>query len=207
MLVGQNPENAVTLTKGVEVSLAKAAEETGTVLKNVTIGLGWDRQAEPGEPEFDADSVAIVLDKDGKLIPGIMPLIFYNNLTNENGSIVHSKDNRTGEGAGYDETIKIKFDQLDAKVGMMIIGLSIHGAPASGQNFGQIDNAMADVVDDATGNIAVHIDLTKNLSSATALDAVKFTKEANGTWSCKYVGQKTEGLAGLLTKYGIAFNA
>lgn len=137
MLVGQNPENAVTLTKGVEVSLAKAAEETGTVLKNVTIGLGWDRQAEPGEPEFDADSVAIVLDKDGKLIPGIMPLIFYNNLTNENGSIVHSKDNRTGEGAGYDETIKIKFDQLDAKVGMMIIGLSIHGAPASGQNFGR----------------------------------------------------------------------
>lgn len=206
MLIGNNVEGAVSLSKGVEVSLAKAAEETGTTLEEVTIGLGWDRQAEEGEPEFDADSEALVLDKDGKTIPGIVPMIFYNNLTNENGSIVHSKDNRTGEGAGYDETIKIKFKQLDPRIGMIVIGLSIHGASNNGQNFGQIDNAMADVVDDITGNVAVHIDLTKNLSGAIALDAIKFAKEENGAWSCKYTGKKVNSLEALLTNYGIAFN-
>lgn len=206
MLIGNNVEGAVTLTKGVEVSLAKAAEETGTTLEEATIGLSWDRQAEEGEPEFDADSEALVFDKDGKLIPGIAPMIFYGKLENENGSIVHSKDNRTGEGEGYDETIKIKFKQLDPRIGTIIIGLSIHGAADNGQNFGQINNASADVVDDNTGNIAVHIDLTKNLSAATALDAIKFTKEENGIWSCKYTGIKVGSLEALLTKYGIAFN-
>lgn len=207
MLIGNNAQNALTLAKGVEVSLKKAAEETGTVLVKATVGLGWDRQAEAGEADFDADSEAILLDKDGNVVPGIIPMVYYNNMTSEDGSIVHSKDNRTGAGEGYDETIKIDFSKVDARVGMIIIGLSIHEASGKEQNFGQINNAMADVVDDATGNIAVHIDLTKNLSSATALDAVKFTREADGSWSCKYVGQKADGIEGLLSKYGIAFNA
>lgn len=205
MLIGQITEDTINLSKGIEISLAKAEEKTGTSIDEVTIGLGWDRQPEEGEEEFDADSVALLLDKDGKMIPGITPLIFYNNMVSEDGNVVHSKDNRNGEGEGYDETIKMKLKQLDPRIGIVIIGLSIHNAENNSQNFGQINNAMADVVNDTTGEIAVHIDLTKNLSSATGLDAVKFSKEADDSWSCKYVGQKTNGLAGLLEKYGIPF--
>jgi tellurium resistance protein TerD len=204
MLVGQNPENAVPLKKGVEIPLEKAAAETGTILENVTLGFAWDKNTEAGEPAFDIDGSILFLKADGTPITGEMPIVYYRNLVNSNGSVIHSKDERTGETAGYDETIKIKLKDLPAEIGIMEVGVTIHEAEETDQNFGQIDNAAVDVVEEATGKIAIHIDLTKQMSDASGLDAVKFTREPDGKWSCKYVGQKVEGMKGFLGKFGMS---
>ena len=50
-------------------------------------------------------------------------MAFYNNLTASNGAVIHSGDNKTGEGDGDDESIKINVDALpvDIKVIMFVV--------------------------------------------------------------------------------------
>lgn len=194
----------ISLTKGVEISLEKVAETSNTTLKRVKIGLKWDKNEEEGGDDFDTDRVVIVTDANDQFIPGIMPVYYYKNLKNENDSIVLSRDERTGETEGYDEVADIDLERLPPQIEKIRIGVSIHDAVAREQNFGQISNAECDIIDADTGNVVININMTKNLSDATALEAVLLTKEA-GTWSCKYVGVKfvSGGLEAFLNKYGI----
>lgn len=204
VLVAQDFE-PISLKKGVEISLTKVAEDTNTTLKRIKVGLKWDKNEEEGSDSFDSDRIVIVTDANDQLIPGIMPVYYYNNLQNENGSIVLSKDERTGETEGYDEVAEIDLARLPEEIINVRIGLSIHDAVERDQNFGQIGNAECDIIDNDTGNVVININMTKNLSDATALEAVQLTREPSGNWSCKYIGFKfvAGGLEALLNKFGI----
>ena len=63
-------------------------------LTHLSLGLGWDT-------DLDLDSSILLLDSSGLVIDQV----FYNQLSSEDGSVVHSGDNTTGEGSGDDETI------------------------------------------------------------------------------------------------------
>ncbi|MCE1658585.1 TerD family protein, partial [Enterobacter hormaechei] len=100
----------VSLSKGGNVSLSKEAPS----MKNVLIGLGWDARATDGQ-DFDLDASAFLLAANG-IVRGDADFIFYNNLKSSDGSIMHTGDNRTGDGDGDDESLKIKLDQVPADV-------------------------------------------------------------------------------------------
>src|SRR3546814_6144739 len=94
---------AVSLSKGTNVSLTKEAPNVSAV----TVGLGWDVRLTDGAA-FDLDASAFVLGADDKVLSDAH-FIFYNNKSTPDGAVVYGGDNRTGDGAGDDETIKVDF--------------------------------------------------------------------------------------------------
>ena len=61
--------------------------------------------------EFDLDASAFLVGASGK-VENEKNFVFYNNLVSADGSVVHTGDNRTGEGDGDDESIKIDLAKI-----------------------------------------------------------------------------------------------
>ena len=99
---------ALSLSKGGNLSLSKEAPGMTKVL----VGLGWDARSTDGQ-DFDLDASAFLLKADGK-VRADSDFIFYNQLKSTDGSVEHTGDNRTGEGDGDDEAIKIDLSKVPA---------------------------------------------------------------------------------------------
>ena len=69
------------------------------------------------------------------------------------GSIVHSGDNRTGEGDGDDESIQVNLEQLPAGVKHLVFTVNSF----TGQNFEAVENAYCRIVDEVSGKEARNI--------------------------------------------------
>jgi len=91
----------VSLSKGGSVSLSKEAPG----LTDILIGLGWDTRTTDGA-DFDLDASVFLVADTGK-VRTEKDFIFYNNPKSTDGSVEHTGDNRTGEGDGDDEVIKV----------------------------------------------------------------------------------------------------
>ena len=122
---------AVNLSKGGRVSLSKEAPG----LSKILVGLGWDTNSSDTGAEFDLDASAFLLGASGK-VENEKNFVFYNNLTSADGSVVHTGDNRTGE--GDDEAIKIDLSKISPNVKEIDIVVTIHEANARRQNFGMV---------------------------------------------------------------------
>ena len=81
---------------------------------SVTVGLGWDFT---GGETFDLDASVTGFDYNYNPIESI----YFNNKRGLNSSVIHFGDNRTGQGAGDDEVIKV----LLAKVPMRVHFLAV----------------------------------------------------------------------------------
>src|SRR5262249_55965734 len=92
---------AVSLAKGQNVNLSK----TVTGLTKVKVGLGWDARSTDGAA-FDLDASAFMLKDDGK-VPNDDHFVFYNQPKDPAGAIQHTGDNRSGAGAGDDESLVV----------------------------------------------------------------------------------------------------
>ncbi|GFE77324.1 MAG: TerD family protein [Novosphingobium sp.] len=189
---------AVSLVKGGNVSLSKEAPG----LTSVTVGLGWDVRKTDGQA-FDLDAAAFILGENEKVISD-GHFVFYNNKTSPDGSVEHGGDNRTGEGDGDDESIKIDFAKLPADVKKVVIAVTIHEAKERGQNFGSVSNAFARVVNDADGKELARFDLSEDSSTNGAMIFVELYRGAAGDIKVKAVGEGWEnGLAGLAGAMGV----
>lgn len=189
---------AVSLVKGGNVSLSKEAPG----LTSVTVGLGWDVRKTDGQA-FDLDAAAFILGENEKVISD-GHFVFYNNKTSPDGSVEHGGDNRTGEGDGDDEKIKIDFAKLPADVKKVVIAVTIHEAKERGQNFGSVSNAFARVVNDADGKELARFDLSEDSSTNGAMIFVELYRGAAGDIKVKAVGEGWEnGLAGLAGAMGV----
>jgi len=187
----------VSLQKGGNVSLDKAAPGMTKIL----IGLGWDERATDGA-EFDLDASLFLLNSQGKA-RGDNDFIFYNKLTSDCGSVVHQGDNRTGEGDGDDEAIKIDLSQVPAEVNKVAVTVTIHDAQSRNQNFGQVANAFMRVVNDENNEEIARYDLSEDYSVETAMIFGEIYRH-NGEWKFKAIGQGYEGgLKALAIGYGI----
>lgn len=131
---------AISLTKGGNVNLSKEAPG----LTNITVGLGWDPRATDGQ-EFDLDAIGFLVNEAGK-VRNDQDFIFFNNLKSDNGAVEHTGDNRTGEGDGDDEKIKINLASIPADVSKVAICAIIYEGTARNQNFGQVGDAYIRVV-------------------------------------------------------------
>ncbi|MEE8729924.1 MAG: TerD family protein [Rahnella inusitata] len=187
----------VSLSKGGNVSLSKEAP----TMKNVLIGLGWDARSTDGQ-DFDLDASAFLLTSAGK-VRGDADFIFYNNLKSTDGSVLHTGDNRTGEGDGDDEALKIKLDQIPAEVDKIVFVVTIHDATVRRQSFGQVSGAFIRLVNDDNHQEVARYDLTEDASTETAMLFGELYRH-NTEWKFRAVGQGyAGGLSSVCAQYGI----
>ncbi len=189
---------AISLTKGGNVNLSKEAPN----LTHLTVGLGWNPRATDGQA-FDLDAVAFLLNEAGR-VRHDQDFIFFNNLKSTDGSVEHKGDNRTGEGDGDDETIKVTLPLVPADVTKIAICAVIYDGQARNQNFGQVANAYIRIVND-NGNVEIaRYDLSEDSSTETAMIFGELYKH-NGEWKFRAVGQGfAGGLGPLASSYGVA---
>ncbi|MFO5882979.1 TerD family protein, partial [Klebsiella pneumoniae] len=126
---------AVSLVKGGNVSLTKEAPSMNVAL----VGLGWDARVTDGQA-FDLDASVFLVGENGKVLSD-SHFVFYNNTTSPDGAVQHQGDNRTGEGDGDDEQVKIDLTKVAADVKKLVFAVTIHEADSRKQNFGMVSNS------------------------------------------------------------------
>ena len=189
---------AITLVKGQKIDLTKGNPS----LKKVIIGLGWDTNKYSGGFDFDLDASVFLTGVNGKTNRD-EDFIFYNNLKSRNEAVIHTGDNRTGEGDGDDEQITLEFAKMPADVDRMAVTVTIHEAFERGQNFGQVSNAYVRVLNADTNEEVLRYDLGEDFSIETALVVCEIYR--NGSeWKFSAVGSGFQGgLAALCKNYGL----
>ncbi|MGZ4574926.1 MAG: TerD family protein [Mycobacteriaceae bacterium] len=190
---------SVILSKGGNVSLTKEAGSAG--LAAVVVGLGWDVRTTTGV-DYDLDASALLCGANGKVLSDDH-FVFYNNLTSPDGTVVHTGDNRTGEGEGDDEQLNVNLADMAPEVEKIVIPVSIDDADARGQNFGQVSNAFIRVVNQANNTELARFDLSEDASVETAMIYGELYRH-QGDWKFRAVGQGyASGLAGIIKDYGV----
>lgn len=189
---------SINLTKGQKIDLTK----TNPGLTKALIGLGWDTNRYDGGYDFDLDASAFLVGTNGK-VNNDLDFIFYNNLEHSSKSVIHTGDNRTGEGDGDDEAIIIDFSKVPSNIEKIAITVTIHDAIQRVQNFGQVTNAFVRVVNDETGSEVLRYDLTEDFSIETALVFCELYRH-NGEWKFSAIGSGFQGgLGSLCQNYGL----
>ena len=190
---------ALSLSKGGNLSLTKEAPGMTKVL----VGLGWDARSTDGQ-DFDLDASAFLLKADGK-VRADSDFIFYNQLKSVDGSVEHTGDNRTGEGDGDDEAIKVDLSKIPADIHKIAFTVTIHEAEARRQSFGQVRNAFIRIVNQDTNVEVGRYDLDEDASTETAVIFGELYR--HGTeWKFRAVGQGFNGgLKPLAESFGLKF--
>lgn len=189
---------SVKLSKGQRVDLTKGRPS----LDKILIGLGWDINQYDGESDFDLDASVFMTKSDGK-VKSDDDFVFYGNLEHRTKSVIHTGDNRTGDGEGDDEVIKVKLASVPIEYSTLAVAVTIYDAESRLQNFGMISNAYVRVVDEETGEELLRFDLSEDFSTETAIVVAEIYKH-NGEWKFKAVGSGYDGgLKSLCNQYGI----
>ncbi|HOV27329.1 MAG TPA: TerD family protein [Pseudobacteroides sp.] len=189
---------AISLVKGQKIDLTK----TNPGLTKVIIGLGWDTNRYSGGSDFDLDASAFLLGENGKALRD-EDFIFYNNLKGRNDCLIHTGDNRTGEGEGDDEQLIMDFSKVPPEIHKIAITVTIHDAEARRQNFGQVSNAFVRVVNSDTNEEILRYDLAEEFSIETAIVVCEIYRY-NGEWKFNAVGSGFQGgLRALCNNFGL----
>lgn len=188
---------ALTLSKGQNLSLTKSDPS----LVRAIVGLGWDARSTDGAP-FDLDASALLLDASGK-VRSDADFIFYNQMSDAAGSVIHQGDNRTGEGEGDDEVVNVDLSKVPAEIEKIAFVVSIHDFVERGQNFGQVSNAFIRLANGDSDVEIVRYDLAEDYSTESALIFAELYRNA-GEWKFRAVGQGfNDGLGGIARNFGV----
>ncbi|MEK5064049.1 TerD family protein [Cytobacillus sp. FSL R5-0596] len=188
----------IQLSKGQRIDLTK----TNPGLTKVIIGLGWDTNKYSGGHDFDLDASAFLVDENNKCAND-HDFIFYNNLQHPSGAVIHTGDNRTGEGDGDDEQLVVDFTKIPSHVDRIGITVTIHEAELRQQNFGQVSNAFVRLVDESNDQELLRFDLGEDFSIETAVVFCELYRNGND-WKFNAIGSGfSGGLAALCRNYGL----
>ncbi|PXX42497.1 TerD family protein [Undibacterium pigrum] len=178
---------AVNLSKGQKISLDK---EAGTTLSKIIMGLGWDAVKSKGflgfggsAPTIDLDASCLMFDEQSNLVD----VVWFRQLKSKDGSIVHSGDNRTGEGDGDDEQIAVDLTRVPANVKSLVFTVNSF----TGQNFSQVDNATCRILNGANNQEVARFNLT-TLGNHSAQIMSKVYRH-NGEWKMHAIGEIGSG--------------
>ncbi|GHV52661.1 hypothetical protein FACS1894216_09200 [Synergistales bacterium] len=189
---------AINLSKGQKIDLTK----TNPGLNKILVGLGWDVNKYDGGAQFDLDAAAFLLGENGKAVSDA-DFVFYNNKEHASGAVIYGGDNRTGEGEGDDETLKVDLSKIPASVAKVDFTVTIDQAEERNQNFGQVDHAYIRVVNDGDGTELLRYDLGEDYSTEKSVVVAQLYR--NGAeWKFSAIGSGfTGGLAALCANYGL----
>ncbi|SEU23820.1 TerD family protein [Paenibacillus sp. NFR01] len=189
---------AINLSKGQKIDLTK----TNPGLSKITVGLGWDTNKYDGGKDFDLD-VSVFLANAGGKVTKESNFIFFNNRQNENGSVVHTGDNRTGEGEGDDEQIQVDLLNIPADVEKIAFTITIYDADNRKQNFGQVSRSYVRIVNDLNNEELIRFDLGEDFSIETGVIVGELYRHS-GEWKFNAIGSGyKDGLEGLTRQFGL----
>lgn len=186
---------AVTLVKGQKISLAK---EAGGKLTHIMMGLGWNGRlipmkvggflgfggkAEMRPAEIDLDASCLMFNGE----KGVVDVVYFNQLRSQEGSVVHSGDNRTGESDGDAEQIVVDLSKVPPQVQSLIFVVNSF----SGETFNQIENAFCRVVDKQNGRELARYDLSCQGSHTGQVMARVYRHD--GEWKMHAIGENVQG--------------
>lgn len=200
----------VNLQKGQRVDLTKG----NAGLSRLQIGLGWDPVEQKksggflgglfgggsGSANVDCDASVIMLQNDR--IANQEDVVYFGRKTSVDGSVKHSGDNLTGEGAGDDETIFVDLNAVPAQFNKLVFVVNIYDAKKRNQDFGMIQNAYIRIVNPANNEELLRYNLTDNYGGQTALITGEIYRSGS-EWKFAAIGTGTtdEGLSGLVNRY------
>lgn len=174
----------INLEKKKPFNLSKQAPG----LNQVKIGLSWDPT--PEGKTADADASVFMLNEAGK-IPAERYFVFFNNLTSEDGAVIHSGDNRTGEGDGDDEEISITLSSVSPSVIQIMLVITIHNKD-EGFHFGNVLNSSVRVYNKVDGSILCQYKLADTFDGCDALIIGRFYRSGSD-WEFEAMGQAFDG--------------
>jgi tellurium resistance protein TerZ len=175
----------VNLSKGQSVSLVKSG---GGGLTQVRMGLGWDAVKKRGlfgsrSQAIDLDASALLFDANNALVDQV----WFQQLTSRDGSIQHTGDNRTGQGEGDDESIRVHLDGVSPAVRTIVFTVNSF----TGQDFSQIENAFCRLIDESNESEVARYELSGS-GSHTAQIMSKVTR-SDGGWTMTAIGATASG--------------
>lgn len=115
-------------------------------------------------------------------------LVCFYNKTSACGSVVHSGDNRTGEGDGDDEQIVVDLARVPAHVQKILMVVNIYDCEARKQDFGMIKSAYIRVFNHTNDQELVRFNLTESYAGKTALIVGEIYRN-NGEWKFNAIGE------------------
>ena len=182
------PPSEVPLTKNRPVSLAKGQRVTlrkddSAPLTLVQLGLGWDpirRRSLFGnrEREIDLDASAVMF-ADHTAVD----LVFFNQLSSRDGSVVHQGDNRTGAGDGDNEVLLVDLTRVPVHVTSIVFLVTSY----EGQTFREVDKAFCRLVDHTTGTELARYTLSGG-ETATGMVMARVYR-AGRDWKLEAIGR------------------
>ncbi|WNR45560.1 TerD family protein [Paenibacillus roseipurpureus] len=194
----------VSLVKGQKIDLTKG----NAGLSKVVVGLGWDPAVvekkgffgtKKTAVEIDIDASVILLDEKGHITKE-KHVVYFGNLQSPDGSVVHSGDNRTGDGDGDDEQVTIQLGQVPADVSKMVFVVNIYDCVNRKQDFGLVQSAYIRVLNGSNQQELVKFNLTDNYASKTSLIVGEIYRHS-GEWKFNAIGEgTTDTTLGLLVK-------
>ena len=177
----------VNLQKGQKISLDK---EAGTQLTKIIMGLGWDAVKTKGffgfgskTQEIDLDASCILFDEQGRPLD----TVWFRQLKSKDGSVVHTGDNRTGDGDGDDEQIVVDLTRVPSNVKSLVFTVNSF----TGQNFSQIENATCRIVNASNNQEVARFNLS-TLGSHNAQIMAKLYRH-NDEWKMHAIGEIGNG--------------
>jgi tellurium resistance protein TerZ len=180
---------AISLSKGQTISLSK--ESAG--LSKVRMGLGWDPVKKKGGflsgllggggGDIDLDASCLMFDSGKQLVD----IVWFRQLKSNDGAVVHSGDNLTGEGEGDDETISVDLERLPAAVQTLVFTVNSF----RGQTFNEVENAFCRLVDERARKEIARYTLTEQGAHTGVVMAV--VSRASGEWTMKAIGAPANG--------------
>lgn len=178
---------SVNLQKGQKISLDK---EAGVKLTKIIMGLGWDAVKSKGFLGFggkaqniDLDASCILFDEQGKQTDAA----WFRQLKSKDGSVVHTGDNRTGDGDGDDEQIVVDLTKVPDNVKSLVFTVNSF----TGQNFSQIENATCRIVNASDNKEVARFNLSA-LGSHNAQIMAKIYRHG-GEWKMHAIGEIGNG--------------
>lgn len=103
----------------------------------------------------------------------------------KDGSLVHNKDNRTGEGDGDDENVILHLDKVPTDIDELLFIVDIYEAKKNGQDFGKVKNAFVRVVQGTNpdGKETIRYNLSNDYAGKTCVQVGSLTRAAGTTWT------------------------
>jgi tellurium resistance protein TerZ len=192
---------AINLQKGQKISLSK---ESGGALSKIVMGVGWDaKKSSVGllKGMFGGGSSSSAIDLDASCVlfdekNGVVDTVYFGQLKSRDGSIVHTGDNRTGDGDGDDEQILVDLDKIPENIKSLVFTVSSY----TGQTFDTVENAYCRIIDSSNKSEVARYTLSAQ-GSHTAQIMAKLYRH-NGEWKMHAIGENGTGrtIADLLPK-------
>ncbi len=144
-------------------------------VSKVEVTLRWD-PSPLGEPPHDLDIVAATYPADG--LHGEPAYVVHFDSRSPDGTIILTRDSKTGQGFGADEVMTLEFDRLAAAYGRVVVGVVIQQRDGR-RVFGDVANTLVSVLEG-------HTELARNdfsaVAGATGAVVAEFTRGAAGGW-------------------------